>query len=336
MRADASNEQVLSLWLVCEVDDHNKSGNSFGGCEMKALDGQEHLAMGMQDATHSKKQDNKQQADSGIAYWIATITLTLVAWLLGDKELYTADSALGYNLGLTGGILMLMLLLYPLRKRIGFMRAWIPLKYWFMAHMFLGVAGPMFIMFHCNLRFDSINGSVAFWSMTAVFLSGLVGRFIYTKIHYGLYGQRATLEEMKADLGMHTDDAREGARFSATVENKLRYFEATALNASTGMASVWRLITLTPWSYWVYLRTQYLVKREIKQQGRTQGWDKTQVHKHLDEGRSAIRNYLRTILKVVQFNIYESLFSLWHILHVPLMFILLVSGIVHVLAVHMY
>ena len=34
--------------------------------------------------------------------------------------------------------------------------------------------------------------------------------------------------------------------------------------------------------------------------------------------------------------IYERMFSLWHILHVPFVFMLVISGVVHVIAVHMY
>jgi hypothetical protein len=30
------------------------------------------------------------------------------------------------------------------------------------------------------------------------------------------------------------------------------------------------------------------------------------------------------------------LFSLWHVLHVPFVFMLVISGIVHVISVHMY
>jgi hypothetical protein len=30
------------------------------------------------------------------------------------------------------------------------------------------------------------------------------------------------------------------------------------------------------------------------------------------------------------------MFSLWHVLHVPFVFMLVISGVVHVIAVHMY
>ena len=45
---------------------------------------------------------------------------------------------------------------------------------------------------------------------------------------------------------------------------------------------------------------------------------------------------IRASRQVAEFGIYERLFSLWHVLHLPLFFMLLVTGIVHVVAVHVY
>jgi hypothetical protein len=39
---------------------------------------------------------------------------------------------------------------------------------------------------------------------------------------------------------------------------------------------------------------------------------------------------------VAEYRVYERLFSLWHVLHLPLFFMLLAAGIVHVIAVHVY
>jgi hypothetical protein len=39
---------------------------------------------------------------------------------------------------------------------------------------------------------------------------------------------------------------------------------------------------------------------------------------------------------VVEFAAFERLFSLWHALHLPLFLMLLVAGVVHVVAVHVY
>jgi len=40
--------------------------------------------------------------------------------------------------------------------------------------------------------------------------------------------------------------------------------------------------------------------------------------------------------RVAEFQGFERLFSLWHALHIPLIFMLLAAGVVHVIAVHVY
>jgi hypothetical protein len=45
---------------------------------------------------------------------------------------------------------------------------------------------------------------------------------------------------------------------------------------------------------------------------------------------------LQSVRSVVGFHLYERLFALWHVLHLPLFFMLLVAGVVHVIAVHVY
>jgi hypothetical protein len=88
-----------------------------------------------------------------------------------------SGEGIGYYLGLIGGILMIMLYLYPLKKHFKFSRNWGHSKYWFWVHVFLGLTGPLLILAHTMLDFRSINASVAFTVMLLVAISGVIGRF---------------------------------------------------------------------------------------------------------------------------------------------------------------
>ena len=46
--------------------------------------------------------------------------------------------------------------------------------------------------------------------------------------------------------------------------------------------------------------------------------------------------YLRTAQRLAQIHVYQRLFSWWHVLHVPLVWMLVATAIAHVIAVHMY
>ncbi len=40
--------------------------------------------------------------------------------------------------------------------------------------------------------------------------------------------------------------------------------------------------------------------------------------------------------RMAEYKLYARLFSFWHVLHIPLFFMLLIAGIVHVVAINVY
>ena len=87
----------------------------------------------------------------------------------------TAESGAGYLLGIIGATMMLLLLLYPLRKHNRHLRKMGPVKYWFRLHMLFGVMGPVLILFHSGFQLGSLNSSIALFSPLLVAGSGLSG-----------------------------------------------------------------------------------------------------------------------------------------------------------------
>ena len=130
-------------------------------------------------------------------FTIAVLAALYFGWLQRDSNYLSAEAGTGYILGIVGGSLMIILLLYPLSKRITLLTRLIPIRYWFGIHMFLGTVGPILILFHSNFQMGSINSSIALVSMLLVAGSGVIGRYIYTAIHHGLYGAALTLKELK-------------------------------------------------------------------------------------------------------------------------------------------
>ena len=49
-----------------------------------------------------------------------------------------------------------------------------------------------------------------------------------------------------------------------------------------------------------------------------------------------IGDYTKLMTRVAKFTVYERLFAVWHVLHLPIFFVMVLSALVHVLAVHMY
>jgi Fe-S-cluster-containing hydrogenase component 2 len=103
------------------------------------------------------------------------------------------------DLGYIGTALMITGLAYVWRRRMPFMRNVGSLRAWFDWHVLSGVIGPMFILLHSVGRLDNWV-SIAFWSMIATVLSGLLGRYLTTQLPQA--ANSATVETLEVDRQM--------------------------------------------------------------------------------------------------------------------------------------
>ncbi len=268
---------------------------------------------------------------------LAATLLAGTLWTAAPRLDYTPGSSLGYDLGLAGGVAMLLTLLYPLSKRIRVMCAWIQLKHWFHAHMLLGIFGPILILLHSKLSLQSINGTLAFCSMWMVFLSGITGRYLHTKIHRNLAGKRRLLEDLDHQIGISAEGVRSKFRFAPRVTQRLECFRSLMPTQERGpLRNFGRFLALPFRLQWTYARASAELRRAIRKRARERMWTREKARHRLSYGKKMIRTYLEAVRSVARIDGYERLFSLWHFVHVPLLFWLAITGVIHVLAVHMY
>lgn len=266
----------------------------------------------------------------------AVAGLVAVAWLFSRTADYAPGSALGYNLGLAGGVALLLVFLYPLRKRLRVMQTWGASKGWFALHMACGILAPFLILAHSRFHIGSLNAGVALASMLLVAASGIVGRFIYVRIHHGLYGTRMTLAQLQAEVGLNAGELHSKLSFAPQVEQWLRDFEAAVSRPGNLARGAWNFMTLGARARWVRRRAIREFARVYRMHARAFRWDAAVQRRHLAGGKAFIEDYLAGVQRVAQFSRYERLFALWHVLHVPFVWMMLLSAIAHVVAVHAY
>ena len=287
--------------------------------------------------TASAGHDKKNSRSFRAATVPLLVLMLIAAWVVRKGNYYEPGDDFGYWLGVTGGLMMLALLLYSLRKHLRFMHSWGPTRHWFRLHMILGIAGPTLILFHSAFHVGSMNAAVALSCMLLVAGSGVIGRVIYRKIHHGLYGRSATLQEVQANLGIIGGDVQSKFHFAPKIEQRLKAFEASSLTVRAGAwPRVWSFLSVGVNARWTYFAATRELERVVRYLARHHGWDAARLERRLISAKSAIRAYMDAVIDVARFSAYERLFSLWHILHVPFVFMLIISGIVHVIAVHMY
>ena len=272
-----------------------------------------------------------------LLFFLLVAAALFAGWRMRDEEYLTAESGLGYALGILGTVLMLLLLLYPLRKRVRAMRNWGAIKHWFRAHMILGVLGPALILFHSNFRIGSLNSTVAVFSMLLVATSGFVGRYLYSKIHYGLYGRQMTLTELKEAIEHDMNDAAPLLGYAPELQRRLLAFDAAMLAPCPSLVqSFWRFLTTGLRTRWTRFRLLRGLERALRVAAQPEGWSAAERRRRRRQARRHISQHMIAARRIARFSLYERLFALWHVLHTPLFVMLLITVAVHIIAVHLY
>ena len=233
--------------------------------------------------------------------------------------------------------MMVLLFSYPLRKNFRFSRNWGPAKLWLMAHMVLGVGGPFLILLHSTFRVGSLNAGVALYSMLAVAASGVIGRFIYARVNRGLHGEKASLRDLQVQAGLEEADARSHLSFAPDVETRLLAFEQDELKARAGWLTHTRQVFWLPVKQWLtYRRCASDLRPVLGVLAQQAQWSHTELARREKQARKLVSKYLHAVTRVAQYTAYARLFSLWHIAHIPFVYLLVMSSVVHVIAVHVY
>jgi hypothetical protein len=269
--------------------------------------------------------------------YVALATLVLGAWWVSTRGYYKSGDNVGYWLGVAGGVLMLLLFSYPLRKRFRFAHRWGTVKWWFIGHMVLGIGGPLLILLHSTFHLRSLNATVALASMLIVAGSGVVGRFLYLRIHRDLQGRKDNLADLQRKAGLAEGEVRSRFRFAPEVAQRLLAFESSALGESSGWTLVFRRVVVLPMrERRVYRQCRAELTARLRVIARENRWDRDHARRRRRHALRLTRQYLQAVVRVGQFAAYERLFALWHVLHVPFVVLLLITACFHIFAVHAY
>jgi hypothetical protein len=267
----------------------------------------------------------------------AALAAVLVGWFGRDGRALNAGAGLGLALGILALACMLAQLLYPLRKRFPSLAFLGPVKHWFRSHMIIGTVGPLAALYHCNFSPGAFNSRVALYSALLVAASGFVGRYIYAKIHRGLYGRRTTLTELLARVAAAKPADPRIAQFVPELSQRLAAFDRTVLKPPASLAAcAWlpfKLALITRLERFALLR---FVHRRLLVESVCSPW-LAQHRKGFERiTRLQLALHLRAVRRVAEFVAYQRLFALWHVVHRPFFGILLVALAFHVYAVYRY
>ena len=258
-------------------------------------------------------------------------------WRISQLGLFQSGDDTGYWIGVVGGSMMALLLFYPLRKYVRLAQKWGNIRIWFWIHVILGILGPLLILLHSNFRTGSMNAAVALYSMIVVAGSGVAGRFIFQRVNRGLQGEQTDLQTLLRNAGLDKEDARSRLAFAPTVEQRLKDFEQREQDTKQGWVPNFRAVLWLPiLQFLTYRKCAAELEALLPKMAASQNWSKEDLNRRRTRAKKMVDRYLNSVVRVSQFSAYSFLFSLWHVAHVPFVYVLVITALVHVYAVHVY
>jgi hypothetical protein len=213
---------------------------------------------------------------------------------------------LGLRFGVAGLTLMTLMHGYSARKRLKPLRKAGALRSWLDLHILMGILGPLFVVLHSSLKVGGLV-AISFWSMTAVALSGVFGRYLYLQIPRTRAGDEITLAELEAeDRALATRLAEE---FAVEPQALARLEEASGGGVFAELA---------PW-------------RGARVRRLAAG-----IHPHVPPQRArelaaVVLAKVRVRRRIVLWDALHRVFHHWHVLHKPFAVVMYLFVLVHVI-----
>ena len=264
-----------------------------------------------------------------IAAWLS-VAGTAMAWgwdyyttPLAERPLHDLHDQLkpagtiGLGYGFVGTFLIVFgVSMYVVRKRVPLLRNVGKLNTWLGVHIFLCTLGPYLILLHTSFRFGGIV-SIAFWSMTAVTLSGIFGRYVYGHIPRTMHGHTVTRDAVqrgKADL----------------IEHITRDFPAEADSLKqlllVGKGKTPRGLVHALWLTMRWDITKRLRRRQLAQRlKRTNG--PVTLQRDLV---SAVHQQITLEQRMALLTPFQRMFRYWHLFHLPLTVVMALVLTIHI------
>jgi hypothetical protein len=210
--------------------------------------------------------------------------------------------------------MMVLMLLYSVRKRVGALRRLGPLGRWLDIHIFLGVFGPLLVVLHSSFKVQGLV-ALSFWSMVVVASSGVLGRYLYLQIPRTRAGEERALADLEA----------EDRELSGQLRTRFGLDEAQ-------LARLDALVAVPP-------RTGLLggVARLLTDDLRLRSGLAEFAHSCRSVPRPVFREFERVVRakaqarrRILLWDRVHELFHYWHVLHKPFALVMYLFMVVHV------
>lgn len=227
---------------------------------------------------------------------------------------------LGHGYGIIGSLMILVgVVLYSSRKRLRAFASVGKVKYFLEFHIFLCLLGPILIVYHTTFKIGGLV-AVSFWSMAAVVLSGLIGRYFYVQIPKGIQGNELSVGELTAENKKLADVLT--SRFGLDPDI-LRRIDAIASPpkdpAKMSLMETINFFLVNDLTRRARLRTVFA---RLEQRGH---------HRHaLKALRATATRRIILTRRIALLQQFRQIFHYWHVVHLPFSIVMVAILLIHV------
>jgi hypothetical protein len=278
----------------------------------------------------------RERATAGLGpVWVAAGAL--VALTVAGRSYYFASPAervrspmhpwlrpsgyVGQSAGILAFLIFLFLWLYPLRRRYRWL-AWTgAMSRWLDVHVAAALVMPLLAAVHAGWRFVGVIG-LGFASLLIAWLSGVVGRYLYTRIPRGASGLELSADEIGAHRRRLMAEIAEASGLPVAEVGSLLRSDPTPCEG-LGLIRTIRQMVVDDVARWGAARRLRRVWRQRR------------------GGRAPDRRVLKQIMALAaremsltqqarMLQASQRIFRFWHVAHRPFAFAALIAVLVHV------
>jgi hypothetical protein len=226
----------------------------------------------------------------------------------------------GHGYGIVGTLMITAgVVLYSSRKRIRALENLGKIKSYLEFHMFLCLVGPILVLYHTTFKFGGLV-AVSFWSMTAVVLSGIFGRYLYVQIPRGIHGNELTMDELEKENTLIRATLEKDFSLGSTILDKIDLIAVPPLPVAA-MSSMEVL------SFFVFGN----VTRRVKLESLYREMRKNNaLHDVVGKVRHLVHHRIVLTRRIAFLEQVKQIFHYWHVVHLPFSLIMFLILLVHV------
>lgn len=227
---------------------------------------------------------------------------------------------IGHAFGVIGSAMMIFMLLYSIRKRIRRLQNLGYLSSWLRVHIYFGIIGPLLIILHSSFKVQGLI-AVSFWSMIAVALSGILGRYLYKQIPRTIAGQEIDFKELEQ---MNQNLAQEIYNKFRIEPKQLESIEASIfppIRPEKGL--IFAFLSMIFNDALKPIRSYRLRKHLIKKLNLS--------FQEVSQMLITIKRKAMLQRRISMWNAIHQLFHYWHVIHKPFAIIMYIIMLIHIL-----